>query len=531
MCLNPRSIRNPTNYFTSGVDKPRLMVPCGHCSECVNAQRMEWQSRLYYEHLGAQSTGFTLFFTLTYAPGKVPKLYLKESKQYYKDSKGRVVYCFDESHIPAFMKRIRRSIDYDNLPIDIRFFVCSEYGDSPDDSYIDDSGHRREFSHRPHYHGLFFVRSTDGSKLDIEKTSEYLRALIAEKWSYGRKTFTFGGDCMYSLPAGVVSAAGPIGYCAKYLNKDLASDSYYQECLKDLETRLNSDAIKEIRKKIQPRHYQSQGLGRCCLDMLSPETLDTGLIPVPVYDSQSGIVVTKQLRMPQYLMRKVNYYLDKERGKWFPTERGKRNLTMQLLNERNDTIEVIRNFRMVFNSNFVKDSVFTEQLLKYAKNYFPKLQNYEDILSLYNSGSQFTPAQVANYITLFRDRSFWQTNVHNVQIESLASLQEQRYSTSWLSSIDDVCFKRLASSLFTLSTEPLQVHDIEAENYSVFDSLCPYANTILDNYVTLYNLCNITLRYFTSLERDKRTAEYKRNRKLLKRGYKKLNNKKSLHYA
>ena len=68
MCLRPIKVRNPSRYFREGIDKEYITVPCGKCSECVNANRMDWQIRLYYEHIATEQLhdGFTFYFTLTY---------------------------------------------------------------------------------------------------------------------------------------------------------------------------------------------------------------------------------------------------------------------------------------------------------------------------------------------------------------------------------------------------------------------------------------------------------------------------------
>ena len=54
MCLCAVTIRNPkikAGTFLVSVDKEYINVPCGHCSECINAKRRDLTFRAYYEYL------------------------------------------------------------------------------------------------------------------------------------------------------------------------------------------------------------------------------------------------------------------------------------------------------------------------------------------------------------------------------------------------------------------------------------------------------------------------------------------------
>lgn len=81
-CLHPILIWNrryynqPEDYVASqlilhpeDVARQRLLVPCGHCPECLRAERNDWYVRLNREYAYQQSCGsHSWFFTLTISP-------------------------------------------------------------------------------------------------------------------------------------------------------------------------------------------------------------------------------------------------------------------------------------------------------------------------------------------------------------------------------------------------------------------------------------------------------------------------------
>lgn len=86
-CLRPIAIWNrryfgqPADYVASqlvlhpeDVVRQRLLVPCGHCAECLRAERNDWYVRLNREFAYQRSIGGTSwFFTLTIAPRNYQK--------------------------------------------------------------------------------------------------------------------------------------------------------------------------------------------------------------------------------------------------------------------------------------------------------------------------------------------------------------------------------------------------------------------------------------------------------------------------
>lgn len=310
MCLRPIKIKNPGLNFRPGIDKPYLVVPCGKCDDCINAKRMDWQCRLYYEHLQATYTGgFSFFFTLTYDEKHVHFI------PRYRDSKNRRVLAFSHDDMRLFIKRCRNQLYRSGFPYEVRYFVCSEFGASPDYSYIDDRGNSRFATHRPHYHVLFFLhKMPDTPACDVHFACDRVRQVICDAWPFGSKTFTVAPGMDQSAEPGLVSAAGPLGYVSKYLDKQFASDEYVSQIVEDLAAKYKEskpDKYEQLTDMLSTRHFQSQGLGRGFEKFVPAATLDSGFVPLPLYNAEIGLVEVRNVPLPQYFDIKHNYTYDK----------------------------------------------------------------------------------------------------------------------------------------------------------------------------------------------------------------------------
>ena len=135
------------------------IVPCGKCPACLANLRQEWVFRLKQEYL---DSAFAIFVTLTYDEDHVPENMSVNKKD-----------------VQDFHKRLRK-----HFPSrDLRFYVVSEYGDH---------------TFRPHYHGLYFFKST------YEKS--FIYDVFERSWHNGFCSF---GDV----------EEGSIVYCTKYCLK------------------------------------------------------------------------------------------------------------------------------------------------------------------------------------------------------------------------------------------------------------------------------------------------------------------------
>ena len=166
-CLTPITLRNQNLSEQIKFGGRYRLVPCGKCEACIDTKRKEWLNRLKQEAKHAFSS---YFITLTYADYALPR-----------NSLGYP--CFSKRDVQLFMKRLRRDIERkcnDGFPINVRYFIISEYGS--------------KFG-RPHYHGILFNVPFD--------ENETWR-LVEKSWSNGRIS------CTPCCPE-------RIGYCANYM--------------------------------------------------------------------------------------------------------------------------------------------------------------------------------------------------------------------------------------------------------------------------------------------------------------------------
>lgn len=309
MCLAPIKLYNPKKRVSlQGGHLFEIEVPCGECAECQENKKNEWYFRTYYE---AQSTfdtnGYVYFDTLTYRDADLPHIndYLSDN---LKLSNLLNVSCFSTEDYRLFFVRLRRRLEYDGYQVagNLKYFLTSEYGD--DDRY----------THRPHYHVLFFV------KLDIDplKFSHY----VNEAWQKGR---TDGID--YKPGTYVLNHVfGPkyncdkvhlqivCNYVAKYVTKDsefsatvesrlnVAFNRLYGENWRDDDADESRDAkYKKLRKEMLQFHRQSHGFGEDFLKYNKIEdVLETGMISMPDKDD-----IVKHMPLPGYYSTKLFYDL------------------------------------------------------------------------------------------------------------------------------------------------------------------------------------------------------------------------------
>lgn len=256
MCINPITIPTPSHYLSRSRFSERLMltVGCGRCCECGALSALQWNHRITQEYNDCISKGgYVLFDTLTYDNDHLPKV----SRFYPGLPKSLDFQCFDYEDVKLFLKRLRKRLfkqfGYKNL----RYFIVSEYGQ--DDRY----------THRPHYHALFFV---DRSKSIIDPCA--LSSYISAAWSNGRtdgipfkpRKYVLAHNVLDSVSNGQLACL----YVSKYVQKNSSYQSVIDSRIDDLDAwfkRNNADLtprkvrIRRLRSRIGQFHRQSLGFG------------------------------------------------------------------------------------------------------------------------------------------------------------------------------------------------------------------------------------------------------------------------------
>lgn len=322
MCLSPINIYNPSKYISlKHADAFTLSVACGSCAECQEVKHDEWYFRTNYECIDTfKNGGYVLFDTLTYRNEDLPHI-----TDFYPDIPRHMDYpCFNRDHIRKFMVRLRRRLSYLGYP-SIRYFLTSEYGVDP------------QFTHRPHYHVLFFVPK--------EIPPIELSNLIHESWQHGRTDGVYEYGANYVLSERVFTDMAAHGmqlanYVSKYVMKDSAFDaniryrlgsitSYYyslDRCMDDYGYELESRSFYNKLKNIVCQfHLQSKGFGMGYFDspMYDLETImQTGMIKMLV----PKLSIYKHIPLPMYYFRHLFMDLVKVNGKrtWILHELGKK---------------------------------------------------------------------------------------------------------------------------------------------------------------------------------------------------------------
>lgn len=325
MCLSPITLNiNARSICADGAQLLKSQVPCGTCAECVKAKRNEWFIRSYYEmrHTHSQG-GYVYFDTLTYNDENIPRLshYVDVGKYGIKDFT-----CFRLEDIRNFFKRLRRQIAY-HYGIKnqaFKYFLTSEYGSDP------------RFTHRPHYHVLFYVTAPI--------LPHKLSRLVAKCWTLGRtdglpyqSVNYVNQHIYYKLSSNYEAISSVCMYVSKYVTKSSSFVNQLERRKQQLLTAFttdndgkitslcNEDDIKVLFRQIDMFHRQSQGFGLSYLnniDARTAELLEDDKCQI-TYDL--GPVLDHVYPLPMYYKRKL-YYKCKRRDDgtyyWQLTEAG-----------------------------------------------------------------------------------------------------------------------------------------------------------------------------------------------------------------
>ena len=160
MCLNPKWLYKKGHYVQDNYrgavgDFYELgtMTKCGSCSQCMAEKSNNWVIRNHYESKKHQKK---CFITLTYKES--PIILVKKDLQ-------------------DFIKRLRRTLEYNGYKDKIRYFAVGEYGTA---------------NNRPHMHVIIYGWKDENAKyLDISKRKNLVlhSELIDKVWGKGRTSY------------------------------------------------------------------------------------------------------------------------------------------------------------------------------------------------------------------------------------------------------------------------------------------------------------------------------------------------------
>ena len=300
MCLKPLKINNPAKRFDLKGGQPLILeVPCGRCAECKKNKRLEWYFRAYHQCQDTINTGGYVYFdTLTYSDDNVPHLSDFVDLAQIKDCADFM--CFNHVHWRNFLKNMRRQIHFHYKGCSFKYFLTSEYGTD------------ERFTHRPHYHILFFIKGPI-HPFDFSK-------LVSKCWNYGRtdglpyKSNSYTAEHVYGYNLGFPQDGTPFEICTKvcnYVSKYVTKDSKFQN---EIDNRIellkkhidNEDELKDIIRSVDMFHRCSQGFGLGYLRQLDADEYNF------IYQNGACRIGDKArikyvIKLPLYFKRKLFY--------------------------------------------------------------------------------------------------------------------------------------------------------------------------------------------------------------------------------
>lgn len=390
MCLKRLNIFNPSRSVPSVGGSLRLSVPCGECFECKEKKKAAYFVRTFaeYQRLEAQvkrREAVVYFDTLTY------------------DSKNLPIWngipVFNHKHIQDFLKRLRRSLEYDGYSVNdnLKYFICSEFG---------------EKKGRPHYHILLFL----GFWLEPRQIWRYVR----DAWQLGRtdrlhptvKKGKFYGGAADRY----VDRNGALQYVSGYVVKDSAFYDQFNTKVRELVEAGHDFKDSELRS-VKPRFFLSRGFGLSFIDNKQLEyhydyEYYRKTLKVTISDQKH---LKRDFALPEYYRRKIFFNLRYER---LPGELRDENGEVILYKRGPNKGLPVENRRYYWEPNddyiqFQHDTI--KDSIKQLTNHYHDIFNNISPICLHSSGDNLRQwitdhllgrsfQQVATYAKLYRQK-------------------------------------------------------------------------------------------------------------------------------
>ena len=285
MCISPISIPTRSRVISQNFhERYYNTVPCGHCSECADKSRKEWQFRTFYE---SQRSKFIYYDTLTYSSDNLPRV-----SDFFDTDISQP--CFCREHIKLFLKRLRRRLNRITKVSEsnLKYFLTAEYG---------------EKRKRPHYHILLFV----GFEID----PLFFSRLVSDCWQYGRTDGLPYKSGNYVSQHNVLhsNSLRLTNYVAKYVQKSCSYSRVIEPIIENLKNSVDRrnfltyssyrSVLRSIPRFLRQFHLQSHHFGDNFLDSVDVRQLV--ICPfVSLYEN--GYIL--RIPCPLYYIRKLFYH-------------------------------------------------------------------------------------------------------------------------------------------------------------------------------------------------------------------------------
>ena len=310
MCYQPLHIVNRSDKVYRNISYPfSLYVPCGNCVECFKQKTNEWQLRIEYEAKETYANNGTILFdTLTYDDYHLPTIKKIARKEHIilPPSDDFNISCFYYKDFKMFIDRLRTRLRNTELDLTdkLSYYLCSEYGED------------ERYTHRPHYHILFFIKKP----FNNEQLKQFSH-LINVCWYNGltdgidrKSEYKFLKDNVINSFTSMVKLGN---YLSKYVLKDLNFQEEYAKRKSKLKHLLRDKpkVFNDINRFIQPFHRQSRYFG---LYAIKPHKGNKNtIINIIQYNYIIGDGIT--ISLPTYFKRKLfqhNYRDVDNKYKW-----------------------------------------------------------------------------------------------------------------------------------------------------------------------------------------------------------------------